>query len=67
MRARAIGHEQTNAVAVMGTVIKSERTRPFMPETARYFATAYLGTNEPLSSDINLHVEFQWGLNEAFN
>lgn len=33
MRARAIEHEQTNAVAVMGTVIKSERTRPFMPET----------------------------------
>lgn len=33
MRARAIEREQTNAVAVMGTAIESERTRPFMPET----------------------------------
>jgi len=68
MRARAIEHEQTNAVAVMGTVIKSERTRPFMPETSilKLCIRERMNLSEHKSTR-RISMRIEWGFQRVFN
>lgn len=68
MWTRAIEYEQTNAVVVMGTVIKSERTRPFIPETGilKLCIRERMNLSEHKSTHwISMRIE--WGFQLAFN